>query len=66
MCPACLMTVTWAVVGKTSAGGLAALIARNLWERRTEKISHDAATHGTSVPTAKELEHATEPIRVSR
>ena len=62
MCPACLMTVTWAVVGKTSAGGLAALVARNLWERRTEKVPHDAATHGKSVGTPKELEHGTEPI----
>ena len=63
MCPACLMTATWAVVGKTSAGGLLALVARNVWGRRSEKVLHGAATHGTGVATAKGLEHGPEPIR---
>jgi hypothetical protein len=48
MCPACFMTVTWAVFGKTSAGGLAALVVRNAWGRRIEKVSNRAATDGTS------------------
>jgi hypothetical protein len=39
MCPACITTVTIAVVGSTSAGGLAALIARKLRARKSGKIS---------------------------
>jgi len=61
MCPACLMSVTWAVVAKISAGGLTALVVRNLWERGIEKVPHDAATRGRSVGTVKE--HGSEPIR---
>ena len=43
MCPACITTVTLAVVGTTSAGGLTALLATKVWGRRRDKARLDRA-----------------------
>jgi hypothetical protein len=56
MCPACIATITFAVAGTTSAGGLAALLARKVRGRKSEKAGpcDGAAPHGVSiVATAK-------------
>ena len=37
MCPACISTMTLAVVGSTSTGGLAAWLARALLRKRTPR-----------------------------
>jgi hypothetical protein len=61
MCPACLMTAAWAVVGTSSAGGVAAFVARNVWGRKIKNIPHGVATHGPSVATTKERDRANDP-----
>ena len=41
MCPACIFTMTLAVVGSTSAGGLAAWLARALLRKRTSQTTEE-------------------------
>jgi hypothetical protein len=57
MCPACLSTVTLAVVGVTSTGGLAALLARRLRlkkrPRKGPRPREDAAMHGARPEPAR-------------
>ena len=54
MCPACLTTVTLAVVGATSTGGLAALIARRVRAKKDpQKRSHPADHRGAARSESK-------------
>jgi hypothetical protein len=57
MCPACISTVTLAIVGATSTGGLAALLARRLRlkkrPRKGPRPLEDAAVHGARLETAR-------------
>ena len=77
MCPACITAIAFTVAGTTSAGGFAALVARKVRGRTSEKaaVRGGAAPHDPGVVAAvkrgrawnrKEAEHETEPIRVPR
>ena len=51
MCPACIATLTLAVVGTGSAGGLTALVVRMV---RRKKASHDAQAPTPPASPSKE------------
>lgn len=57
MCPACISTVTLAVVGATSTGGLAALVVRKLrggkGPKKSPRPPEDGAMARPKVGTAK-------------
>lgn len=52
MCPACLTTLAVIAAGTGSAGGLTAVVAKKLHDRRVAK-THEAATRAEQ-PHAKE------------
>ena len=53
MCPACLTTVALAVVGATSTGGLAALLASRLHGKKSPRPPENGAMDSPKVESAQ-------------